>query len=138
MKKIILILLLFVSAVSPAQMKEKDYLVYKLQVQDAGAGFAKWNEFTIENTQFLSKEAYRKIPYVQKQFSYNGVFNEQEWDRFYSLLSEEWDRFCNYSYNACMKIETWKLAPNGTRPFSMPSNIKIIKCHGCTFWKIIY
>ena len=131
------ILLLMANTFIYAQSKPNDYLVAKIKNPTCGAAVFKYHEFTVENTSFLSKAEYRATPFVQKQFTKDGRFDEVEWDRFYELLSDEWFRFCYWGYKNCSELEVWKLNPDGTMPYYAPSNLKIIQCHGCTFWKII-
>lgn len=116
-----------------AQLKPNDYLVAKIQNPSCGAAVFKYNELTPQNTGFLSQSEYRNTPFVKREFTINGVFQEAEWKRFYELLSEEWYRFCYWNYKRCAELEVVY------SPSSMykPTNVKVIYCHGCTFWKII-
>ena len=119
---------------SRLHIKENDYLVGKLLNPSCGAAVFKYAEMTTENTQFLSKEDYLTSSYIQREFSHNGIFDKEEWNRFYDLVAEEWSRFCYWSYNRCAELEV-VYSPTS---IYKPSNVKVIYCHGCTFWKIIY
>ena len=114
-------------------IKENDYLVGKILNPTCGAAAFKRADMSTENTQFLSKEDYLTSSYIQKNFSYNGKFNEEEFNRFYNLVADEWYRFCNWSYNRCAELEV----VYDSNDMYRPSNVKVVYCHGCTFWKII-
>lgn len=137
-KKIMfLILCLFIGIHAYSQggniSKQYDYLVLKIKQPTYGAAMFKYNEITPQNTQFLSKSEYRSKPFVVKRFTVNGSFDEAEWNRFYDLLSEEWYRFCYWDYQSCANIEVH----NSNSDRFKPTNVKIVYCKGCTFWKII-
>lgn len=136
MKKKLCLILLAILAMSVhclAQSKPNDYLVAKIKNPTCGAAVFKYNELTVENTGFLSKEEYRKTTLVKKEFTVNGVFQDDEWNRFYELLSEEWYRFCFWNYKRCAELE---LVHNSNSMYK-PIDVKVINCHGCTFWKVI-
>ena len=108
MKKRFCVILLAMLAISThclSQSKPNDYLVAKIKNPTCGAAVFKYNELTVENTGFLSKEEYRKTTLVKKEFTVNGVFQDDEWNRFYELLSEEWYRFCFWNYKRCAELE---------------------------------
>lgn len=138
MKKIILILFVLITgfglnAQVQKLLKPYDYLVAKLKYPTYGAAQFKYGELTPENTQFLSSETYKSLPKIRKLFSKNGKFDEDLGNRFYELISEEWDRFCYESFEYNARIE---VIPD-PYDYSAPINVKVIYCNGCTFWKVI-
>lgn len=111
--------------------KPNDYLVAKFTYPRSGAANMIYNDMTTDNTQFLSKQEYRNTPFVKKKFTFNGVFDEQMWSQFYSLLSDEWYRFCNWSYRANAELEVIYSETSRNQPI----DVKVIYCNGCAFWK---
>lgn len=118
---------------SYAQSKPNDYLVAKIKQPTYGAAMFKYHELTPQNTNFLSQSEYRNTPLVKREFTVNGVFQEAEWNRFYELLSDEWYRFCFWDYKSCAELEVVYSSSSRFKPIE----VKVIQCHGCTFWKII-
>lgn len=113
--------------------KPYDYMATKITNPTLGAAAFKYQELTTDNTELLPKSVYRQTRKIIKLFTKNGKFDEQLWTRFYELVSDEWYRFCNWSYEENSELEII-YAPN---TLHVPRGYKVIYCNGCTFWKII-
>lgn len=48
------------------------------------------NDINFDNTQFLSKEEYKKTPFVQKMFTKDNVFDESAFDQLYNVAAEKY------------------------------------------------
>ena len=49
------------------------------------------NNITLDNTQFLDKDTYKSMPFVQKAFSKDGVFSNELFDQVYNLAKTKYD-----------------------------------------------
>ena len=132
MNKIFLIAFLLFVTISNilSQMKENDYLVAKINNPTFGAVQFRQLGLNPNNTQLLSNEKYKTSPFVQKEFSKNGYFDDEIFDWFYILIKQEWERFCTKTLEENMMLETEYYFEDGQRPI-----IEKIKVNGCYFWR---
>ena len=118
-------------SISVFGQKENDYFVAKCENPTFGACNFQSVGLTPHNTQFMSKEWYLSKDYVKKRFSSNGYFDKSLYERFYSALSREWYRFCNFSIEKNTLIEMRK-DPYNTL---LPNQYKKTSINGCLFWE---
>jgi hypothetical protein len=70
--------------------KPNDILIATLSTPQATAMDLLRNDINIDNTSLLSREEYKNTPFVKKQFTQNGVFNEDAFNKAYDLASEKY------------------------------------------------
>ena len=70
--------------------KPNDILIATLSNAEASTLDLVANDITFDNTQFLSQEEYKRTPFIQETFTKDGVFNEDAFNKIYSIASEKY------------------------------------------------
>lgn len=72
--------------------KPNDILIATLSSPQATAMDLLRNDINIDNTSLLSKEEYKNTPFIKKQFTQDGVFNEDAFNKVYdAAASKYWE-----------------------------------------------
>ena len=90
-------------------MKQNDWLVASLNNPDfTPQDFKDISGMSLDNTQFLSKEAYKQKPYIRNQQMFKdkeGNFSDNKFDQYYNNISNTFRDFStedtvdNYEYD---------------------------------------
>lgn len=90
-------------------MKQNDWLVASLNNPDfTPQDFKDVSGMTLDNTQFLPKDAYKKLPYIRNKQEFQndeGQFSDEKFDSFYKNISDTFNTFStedsvdNYEYS---------------------------------------
>ena len=90
-------------------MKQNDWLVASLNNPDfSPQDFKDVSGMTLDNTQFLSKDTYKKLPYIRNKQEFQndeGQFSDEKFDSFYKNISDTFNTFStedsvdNYEYS---------------------------------------
>lgn len=73
-------------------MKQNDWLVAGLNNPDYSISDFFISGLNIDNTQLLSEDQYKTSSFIRDQFTENGVFNEDAFNKFYKKKAQEFGR----------------------------------------------
>ena len=78
--------------------KENDFLVAKLENPQSGVLDFMDTGLNTENTGMLTKDEYKKSPYIQQKFTQDGKFNESSFDKYYANANKEYQILAQNTY----------------------------------------
>ena len=70
--------------------KQNDMLVATISKADLSATDLLKNNLTLENTQLLSREEYKKYKYIQDKFEKDGKFDEELYNKYYDVAYQNY------------------------------------------------
>jgi len=70
--------------------KQNDMLVATISKADLSAADLLKNNLTLENTQLLPREEYKKYKYIQDKFEKDGKFDEELYNKYYDVAYQNY------------------------------------------------
>jgi hypothetical protein len=70
--------------------KQNDMLVATISKADLSATDLLKNNLTLENTQLLPREEYKKYKYIQDKFEKDGKFDEELYNKYYDVAYQNY------------------------------------------------